>query len=93
MIANTLNDHFVNISNIISKSTVNENHFQSLKSYLDSRLKNKVFHIDFISPFQVKKYIQQLKTSKASDVDEIGHKIIKLCGDHIVLHPRYPGYS
>ena len=44
-----------------------------------------MFHIDFITPLEVKKYIQQLKTSKASGADAIGRKILKLCGDHIVI--------
>jgi hypothetical protein len=84
-IANALNEHFINVSHIVQKSSFNKNNFDSLRTFLDNKLIGKTFHINFITILEVKRYIKELDTSKASGVDGIGPRILKLCGDSIVL--------
>ena len=46
-ILETINDHFINIANIVKKNKVDESYFSKLKISLDYKLKNKVFKINF----------------------------------------------
>ena len=59
------------------------NHFTELKQILDTKLKHKEFKIEYISALEVKTIIEKLDINKATGLDEIGPKVIKLCGDYI----------
>ena len=82
-IINELNNHFVNISNIVEKVRFSTCHFTELKHKLDSKLKFKEFDIKYISAFEVNEIIKKLDGNKATGLDEISPKIIKHCGDYI----------
>ena len=59
-ILNCLKDHFINIAKIVNKSEFDENSFSYVHSYLQNKLKNQVFDVQFITPFEVSE-IQKLR--------------------------------
>ena len=83
-ILETINDHFINIANIVKKNKVDESYFSKLKISLDYKLKNKVFKIKLITPLQTKRIIEQLNTNKSTGLDGIGPTVLKQCGDYII---------
>ena len=64
-IINELNDHFVNISNIISKLKFKKETFHSLQLKLDIELQGHKFDIKYITPFEVKQIIEKLDVNKS----------------------------
>ena len=84
-VLNAFNQHFTDIANTIDKTPFNESEFDQMNSILKVKLKNIFFTIAFITPLEVKTYIEQLNLSKAAGLDRIGPNILKHCGDNIVL--------
>ena len=82
-IANELNKHFVNISNMIQKTAFSKTNFDDLKKKLDKKLTHHEFKINLITPYEVKLIIDKLDITKSTGLDGIGPKIIKHCGDYI----------
>ena len=82
-VLNALNNHFVNICNIINKTSVNSKYINNLKIYLDRKLSNRHFEVKFISPPKVKTMVDKLDSSKSTGNDGIGPKILKMCKDFI----------
>ena len=86
-IADALNDHFVNIAKTAEKSQFNAENFISLQRFLDMKLQNSSFDIDFINPPppppEVSILIEKLDTNKSSGLDKIGPNILKLCKDQV----------
>ena len=80
---NVLNNHFVNICNIINKTSVNSKYINDLKIYLDRKLSNRHFEVKFISPLEVKNIIDKLHSTNSTGNDRIGPKIFKMCRDFI----------
>ena len=83
-VANAINNHFVNISKFVNKVDFNESNFNDLKTLLNNKLGTKHFSINFITSFEVSKFIDQLNTNKSAGVDGIGPKIIKLCKEFLI---------
>ena len=85
-ILDAFNKHFVEISHSISKIPFDEERFNHISNYFNNTHNGKgPFKIDFITPLEVKQYIENLDTRKATGLDGIGAKILKQCGDFIVL--------
>ncbi len=84
-ILNALNEHFTNIANLVDKMEFKEDTFSHLQAYLDNKLNNITFDISFITTFEVRTIIDNLKINKATGIDGIGANILKYCGEHIVL--------
>ena len=42
-----------------------------------------MFEIKHIHPFEVKKLLDKLNSNKATGIDGIGPKILKMCGDYV----------
>ena len=84
-IADALNDYFVNIAKTTEKSQFNAENFISLQRFLDMKLQNSSFDIDFITPHEVSILIEKLDTNKSSWLDKIGPNILKLCKDQVAL--------
>ena len=82
-IMNELNKHFVNISNIITKTNFVKENFSELKCKLDTKLRNIEFKVQPITPFEVRKIIDKLEINKSTGLDGIGPRILKYCGDII----------
>ena len=82
-IANELNKHFVNISDMIQKTAFSKTNFDDLKKKLDKKLTYHEFKINLITPYEVKLIIDKLDITKSTGLDGIGPKIIKHCGDYI----------
>ena len=83
-IANILNSHFVNISNVINTKNDHPNNFSTLNNSLNNRLKSNYFDIKPIPAFEVKRSLQSLNPNKSTGLDGIGPKVLKICGDSIV---------
>jgi len=83
-ISNELESHFVNISHVVDRLEFHEKNFSVLKSRLDSELYGHEFDITYITPFEVKKIIDELDIRKSTGLDGIGPKILKHCGDTII---------
>ena len=77
-IVNELNKHFINISNIITKTSFSNKNFSDLKNQLDSKLESNIFDINFITPFEVRKIIDKLNINKSTGLDGIGKKKIEI---------------
>ena len=82
-ILNALNEHFVNISNIVEKTNYDERDFIHLGKYLHEKLRHNYFDVQFITPFEVKCIIDRLDITKSTGLDGIGPNILKYCGDYI----------
>ena len=64
-IINELNTHFVNISNIITKTHFVKENFSELKCKLDTQLRNIEFKLQPITPFEVRNIIVNLTRLQA----------------------------
>jgi len=84
-VLNSLNQHFIDISDIVSKSTLDKDSFQDLENKLNYKLKENMFELEYITPCKVSKYINKLNVNKSTGIDGIGPKILKMCKYHIVL--------
>ncbi len=84
IVANELNNHSVNISHIIKKTVFKPENFEHLKCFLDEKLGNRDFKIEYISPAEVLTLIDKLNPNKRSGLDRIGPYTIKFCKDYIV---------
>ena len=78
-VVNALNNHFVNICNIINETSVNSKYINDLKIYLNRKLSNRYFEVKFISPLEVQNKIDKLDSSKSTGNDGIGPKILQMC--------------
>ena len=77
--------HFIDISDIVSKSKFDKDSFQDLENKLNYKLKENMFELEYITPCKVNKYIDTLNVNKSTGIDGIGPTILKMCKDHIVL--------
>ena len=84
-VLNALNSHFVNIANKINKTPFSKHNFKTLKENLDRKLTYNMFEINRIHPFEVKRLLDKLNSNKATGIDGIGPRILKLCGDYITI--------
>ena len=82
-VINALNRHFVNIPEIVTKAPFNPKNFEDFKIYLDNTIKNNYFDIQFITALEVRHMIEKLDNNKATGLDGISPKILKLCKDFI----------
>ena len=82
---NSLNDHNINIAKIVNKIEFKGSSFYYVNSNLQNKVKNQVFDVKFITPFEVSEIIKKLNTCKATGIDEISANVLKHFGDHIVL--------
>jgi len=82
-IINELNKHFVNISNIITKTKFTNENFLRLKEVLNEKLRFQEFDVKYITPLEVKHIIDKLDINKSTGLDGIGPNILKQCGDLI----------
>lgn len=82
-IINELNHHFINISNIITKTKFTTQNFCKLEHKLNEQLRYHTFDIQPITALDVKHLIDKLNVNKSTGVDGIGPKILKYCGDLI----------
>ena len=82
-VADALNNHFVNIAKIVNKIKFDPNNYKSIEKYLNEKLRHNYFEIDLITPYEVSLIIDKLDINKASGVDRIGPRILKLCKDSI----------
>ena len=78
-VANSLNNHFVNIADLIDKAQFNVQDFKNLQEYLDLKLTNTTFYIEFITCHEVVLIIDNLDSNKSCGMDGIGANILKLC--------------
>ena len=83
LIANQLNEHFINIADFINKVNFNEKYFSSLRQTLKQKLGNNVFELQPITVYEVSKIIKNLNSNKSTGLDGLGPKLIKMCGDYI----------
>ena len=70
---------------LVSREPLKEPNFLHLQKHLDSKLRHKYFRLDFITTLEVKHIIDNLNCSKATGVDGIGPKLIKMTSDHICV--------
>lgn len=84
-ILNSLNSHFVNISQDIQKTALDPNYYIKLKHILDRKLGDNIFEIPFITPNEVQNYIKNLNNNKSTGIDNIGPRILKSCIDIITV--------
>jgi hypothetical protein len=80
-ILNSLNSHFINVANIVSKRELQLENYDLLKQQLQHKLKNFYFSLDSITPFEVCKIIDRLDVNKSTGLDGISAKILKICRD------------
>lgn len=89
-IANKLNKYFASVAEILNDSNSNRNtsNFDSdkINCFIDKKVPNDIhFAIPFITPEQTLMHINKLDSTKASGLDGLGPKIIKLAAQ--VLSP------
>ena len=80
-----MNQHFIDISDIVSKSKFDKDSFQHLENKINYKLKENKFELQYSTPCKVSKYINKLNVNKSTGIDCIGPKFLKMCKDHIVL--------
>ena len=79
-IVEVLNEHFINISHLVQKSTFDNKYFSRLETNIESKIPaNHYFQSMPISDEDVAKYITKLDSSKATGIDGIGPKLLKIC--------------
>ena len=66
--------HFIDISDIVSKSKFDKDSFQDLENKLNYKLKENMFELEYITPCKVNKYIDTLNVNKSTGIDGIGPK-------------------
>ena len=79
-IMNELNKYFVNISDIINKTELIKDNFDTLQSALNRKLGNAEFNLNYITAYEVKTYIDKLNPNKSTGLDGIGPRILKHWG-------------
>ena len=80
-VASKLNNYFTSIADILYKNSNEASNFDlgRLQHFTNSKLaRNTFFHIPLIASDQVLSYINKLDSTKATDVDGLGPRIIKL---------------
>ena len=80
-VLNSLNQHCIDISDIISKSKFDKDSFQDLENKLNYKLKENQFELEYITPCKVGIYINTLNVKKSTGIEGIGPKILKMCKD------------
>jgi len=56
---NCLNQHFIDISEIVSKSNFDQDSFQDLENKFNYKLKENMFELEYITHRKVSKYIKK----------------------------------
>ena len=82
-IANAFNKHFTNVANLIDRSDPCPKYLSDLKKSLDERIQDHYLDIKHITTLEVKQILNKLNINKATGLDGIGPKILKLCSDYI----------
>ena len=67
-----MNQHFIDISDKVSKSKCDKDSSQDLENKLNYKLKANMFELKYITPFKVSKYIDKLNVNKSTGSDGIG---------------------
>ena len=83
-VATKLNDYFTSIADILNKNQKEspDPDLDRLQHFTNSKLpENTFFHIPLITSGQVLSYINKLDSSKATGVDGLGPRIIKLAAN------------
>ena len=76
-VLNSLNQHFIEISDIVSKSKFDKDSFKELENKLNYNLKENKFELEYITPCKVSKYINKLNVNKSTVIDGIGQKFLR----------------
>ncbi|MCG8047471.1 MAG: reverse transcriptase domain-containing protein, partial [Candidatus Thiodiazotropha endolucinida] len=87
-IANKLNGFFTSIADILNKHNTESPELDTarIRQYVNNKIpENTTFHIPFITCDQVLSFINKLDPSKATGIDGLGPRIIKLAAD--ILSP------
>ena len=85
-IANKLNSYFTSIAEVLNENTLHGStiNTEKISQFIDSKVPEQIqFNIPFIQTKQVKSYINKLELSKATGLDGLGPRIIKLAVDSI----------
>ena len=72
-----MNQHFIDISDMVSKSTLDKDSFQDLENILNYKLKENMFELEYITPCKVSKYINKLNVNKSTGIDGFGPKFLR----------------
>ena len=85
-VATKLNLYFASVSDILNENNSTGSSFDSIKisQFVDSKVPQHIqFTLPFITTEQVKLYINNLEHSKATGLDGLGPRIIKLAVDSL----------
>lgn len=82
-IANEFNNFFVNIAtNLSTPVTVSD--FNHIKEFVNDKIpEQSFFHIPYITEYQTRKLLTNLDISKATGLDQLGPRLLKLSTDII----------
>ena len=73
-----MKQHFIEISDIVSKSKFDKDSFKDLENKLNYNLKENKFELEYITPYKVSKYINKLNVNKSTGIDGIGPKYLNM---------------
>ena len=73
-----MKQHFIEISDIVSKSKFDKDSFKDLENKLNYNLKENKFELEYITPCKVSKYINKLNVNKSTGIDGIGSKYLNM---------------
>ena len=83
-VAAKLNDYFSSITDILNENTDESPYFEKLQRLTDNKIpEGTLFHIPPITCDQVVSFISRLDASKATGIDGLGPRIIKLAA-HVI---------
>ena len=83
--ANEFNEFFVNIASKLKESTVNNSNHDKLKEFCQLKLpSNTKFKIPQIQKENVLKFFSKMDINKATGIDMIGPRLLKLAAPYIV---------
>ena len=91
-VVNSLNNHFVNIANFLNKTKFDSDDFIALKNYLDSKLIDTTFNLEYITPYEVGMIIQKLPLPSWQDNYKMEQGGFLFCNFLFALFPLMPGY-
>jgi len=74
-VLNSLNQHFIDMSDMVRKSKIDKDSFQDLENKLNYKLKENMFELKYITSCKVIKYIDKLNVNKSTGSDGIGPNI------------------
>ena len=61
-----MNQHFIDMSDMVSKSKFDKDSFQDLENKLNYKLKENMFELKYITPCKVSKYLDKLNVNKVN---------------------------